>query len=101
MSERVTVGLLQLEWRRTTSLMIRTAAWPHDPQQPGREGRFWEEVAMMHRSFVIALLAIISVLVPSKPAVAQTATGPPCAAHREVLAFLQQVVGERLIGSGL
>jgi hypothetical protein len=56
---------------------------------------------MMHRSFVIALLAIISVLVPSKPAAAQTATGPPCAAHREVLAFLQQVVGERLIGSGL
>ena len=56
---------------------------------------------MMRRSFVVALLAIISVLVPPKPAAAQTATGPPCASRTQVVAFLLQVVGERLVGSGL
>ena len=56
---------------------------------------------MMCRSFVVALLTIISLLVPSKPAAAQTATGPPCASRKEVVAFLQQMIGERLVGSGL
>jgi hypothetical protein len=59
------------------------------------------EVVMMRRSFVVALLAIISVLVPPKPAAAQTATGPPCPSRKEVVAFPHQVVGERLVGSGL
>ena len=56
---------------------------------------------MIGRSFVVALLATISVLVPPKPAAAQTATGPPCASRTQVVAFLLQVVGERLVGSGL
>jgi hypothetical protein len=56
---------------------------------------------MVCRSVAVALLIMISVLVPPKPAAAQIATGPPCAARKDVIAFLQQVVGQRLIGSGL
>ena len=55
---------------------------------------------MVCRSFAVALLIVISVLVPSKPAAAQTATGPPCAARNDVISFLRQV-GQRLVGSGL
>ena len=56
---------------------------------------------MVCRSLAVALLIVISVLVPSKPAAAQTATGPPCAARNDVISFLRQVVGQRLVGSGL
>lgn len=56
---------------------------------------------MVYRSFVLALLMIVSLVVPAKPTAAQTATGPPCAARKNVVAYLHQVIGERLVGSGL
>jgi hypothetical protein len=59
------------------------------------------EVAMTCRNFSVALLTIVSLSVPPEASTAQAATGPPCAPRKEVVAFLRQTVGERLVGGGL
>ena len=56
---------------------------------------------MICRSFIVALCTIISLLVSPKTAAAQTATGPPCAQRKDVVAVLYKVLAERLVGSGL